>query len=62
MTRIEDDCVGCPTYCAHCGADRMPHYYCDKCGEEATLRRYDGKELCEDCLLEQFDIVEGSEW
>ena len=61
MTRIEDDCVGCPTYCANCGRDRTPHYYCDNCGDETKLFRFDDKELCTECLLEQFDVVEGSE-
>ena len=65
MTRIEDDCNGC-TYiglpCRNCGRDKIPHCYCDKCGYEAKLFRFDDKELCADCLLEQFDVVEVSEW
>ena len=59
MVKIENDCVGCD-YCKNCGRDRTPHYYCDECGEEETLYQYEGKELCEYCLVKQFDKVEGS--
>ena len=61
MMKIENDCVGCPIPCIDCGRKRTPHYYCDKCGEETTLYKYDDKELCKDCLAEKFEIVEGSE-
>lgn len=64
MTRIEDDCNGCTDMglpCRNCGRDRTPHYYCDRCGDETTLYRFDDEELCEDCLLKCFDVVEGSE-
>lgn len=60
MMKIENDCVGCPIPCIDCGRKRTPHYYCDKCGSEETLYRYDDKELCKDCLAKEFEIVEGS--
>lgn len=51
----------------HCLGDSCPNknverHYCDKCGNEEKLYIYDGYELCKDCLLENFEIVEGSEW
>lgn len=61
MTRIENDCVGCPTYCTDCGAKHTPHYYCDKCGNENTLYYFGDEELCMECITESLEIVEGSE-
>lgn len=64
MKRIENECVGCPPEMGclggACPHQNVPHYYCDRCGEETTLHHYDGEELCADCLLEEFEIVEGS--
>lgn len=50
MMRIKDECVGCPDYCINCGARRTKRFYCDRCGEEYTLYRFNGEELCENCL------------
>lgn len=64
MTKIENDCNGCTDIglpCRNCGRDRTPHHYCDRCGDETQLYRFDDSELCTECLLECFDIVEGSE-
>ena len=64
MTKIENDCVGCTDIglpCKNCGRGRTPHHYCDRCGDETRLYRFDDSELCTECLLECFDIVEGSE-
>ena len=65
MIKIENDCVGCPPeigcFGSSCIYANMPHYYCDECGDEAKLYKYDGLELCESCLLEKFLVVEGSE-
>lgn len=60
-----DECCDCavPGYpCPPGGCDRrhVPHYYCDKCGEEATLYDYEGAELCGECLLDTVPTVEGS--
>lgn len=60
MMKIENDCVSCDLPCIDCGRKRSPHYYCDKCGIEETLYKYDDEELCKDCLAEKFEIVEGS--
>ena len=66
MRKTENECVGCASLGLYCLGSACPNrnvtrFYCDKCGEEATLYDYDGEELCEYCLLEEFDIVEGSE-
>lgn len=67
MKRIEDECVGCaslglPCYGSTCPNRNVVRFYCDKCKEESyPLYYYDGEELCTDCLLKNFEIVEGSE-
>ena len=40
------------------------HFKCDLCkAEYLKLYHYDGIEICEECLLKQFEVVEGSdEW
>ena len=66
MKKIENECCGCPKEMG-CLGDVCPNknvarFYCDVCGEEETLYCFDGEELCQDCLLEKFDKVSGSEW
>lgn len=61
MKKIENDCVGCPTYCTDCGAKRTPHYYCDRCGNEDILYFFGNEELCMECIVESLEVVEGSE-
>ena len=64
MIRVENDCVGsCPQGCmgSGCPYRNVRHYYCDECHEEfgpGELREYDGKQLCEKCILDQFSVVE----
>ena len=64
MKSIENECVGCPPEIGCLGRScpyvNVVHYYCDKCGEEGKLYHYGDSELCEECLLEEFDVVEGS--
>ena len=65
MRKIEDECVCCEPD-LHCLGNSCPNrnvvrFYCDKCGNEETLYHYEDMELCECCLLDEFDIVEGSE-
>lgn len=65
MRKIENDCCDCavpgyPCRGEHCSRRRVPHFYCDSCGEEALLYHYEGEELCEGCLLDKFEKVEGS--
>lgn len=65
MKKVENECVGCPPEMgclgSYCPYRNVVHYYCDKCGAETKLYHYDGYELCIDCLLEEFEVVEGSE-
>lgn len=54
MVRYENDCVGCPQGCIHCGRKHMPHCYCDECGCEIDYRseRWDADSdyhVCEEC-------------
>ena len=66
MKRILDECVGCPPeigcFGSNCPYKNVVRFYCDRCGEENKLYHYDGEELCEDCLIKEFDVVEGSDW
>ena len=56
MIKYENECVGCPQGCVHCGRDKTQHLYCDRCGEDSEeLYVFDGEELCEECLLDMFD-------
>ena len=59
MIRYEDECVGCPPEMGCLGSGcpnrNVPHYYCDKCGEEYSpeeLYDYDGEIMCKECLIE----------
>ena len=61
MKKIENDCVSCGLPCLgdSCPNRNVPHYYCDKCGaEEENIYKYDGQELCLDCIVEQLEKVE----
>lgn len=65
MLRITNECCDCasPSYpCrgASCPNRNVTRYYCDRCGSESELYDYDGEELCQDCLLEEFPRIEGS--
>lgn len=66
MIRFEDQCVGCPTEMGCLGSAcpymNVPVMICDKCKEEVyELFWYDGEQLCQDCLLDQFEKVEVDE-
>lgn len=58
--RIESECVSCGMPCLReaCPYFAVTKYYCDKCDEEAELFKYDGKELCIDCIEALLDKVE----
>ena len=64
MKRTENECVDCGLPCLgnSCPNRNVIRFYCDRCGEEAKLYHYNSEELCESCLLKEFDVVEGSEW
>ena len=66
MRKVVNECVGCTDIGLHCiGSScrnrNVIRFYCDRCGAEVKLYHYDDEELCEECLLEDFEVVEGSE-
>ena len=67
MKKIENECVECGLPCLgdSCPYKEVIRFYCDRCEEEETLYHYGNEELCKECLLEElleeFEIVEGSE-
>ena len=57
---FENDCVGCPQGCIHCGRDNTPYIdlYCDECGEAFDeLRDVEGEQLCDACLLGRYNLI-----
>lgn len=67
MKKIEDECVGCDSMGLNCLGNacrykNVVRFYCDRCGEETKLYYYDDKELCAECLLKEFEVVEGSDY
>lgn len=67
MKKVENECVGCKDLGLYCIGNSCPNnnvtrFYCDRCGEERKLYHYDEyTELCGDCLLEEFEVVDGSD-
>lgn len=65
MKKIKNECVGCPPEMP-CLGNSCPHrnvvrFYCDRCNEETTLYYWNDEELCKECLIKDFEVVEGSE-
>ena len=63
MITYEDECVGCPTemgcLVSACPNRNVKHLYCDKCKDDVEkLYKYDGQEICEECLLKEFEVIE----
>lgn len=64
MIKYENDCVGCrdsgmPCRGISCRNRSVKRLYCDKCSEESDkLYIYDDEQLCEDCLLGMFEVIE----
>lgn len=65
MKKTENECINCPLEIGCLGSSckymNVTRYYCDYCEDEATLYNYDGDEICIDCLLQNFEVVEGSD-
>ena len=63
MIKYEDECCGCatesyPCLGSACSNRNVPHFYCDKCGEDVEeLYKVDGEELCEECLKANFEKI-----
>ena len=64
MKKVENECIGCPTeigcFGSSCKYSNVIRYYCDFCKEETKLYEYNGYEICEECLLKEYSVVEGS--
>lgn len=62
MRRIENDCVDCGLPCLgdSCPYRNAEHFYCDRCGSEEKLYYFGDEELCANCILEEFEAVEGT--
>ena len=64
MVRVEDECCYCAVDGYPCLGDSCPnrhvnHLYCDKCKDDVEkLYKYDGQEICEECLLAEFEVIE----
>lgn len=66
MIKYEDECVGCtgiglPCIGSSCPNREVPHYYCDKCGDEVDpedLYDVDGVMMCAECILSQYNTIE----
>ena len=63
MKQIENECVSCGLPCLGnaCPYRNVIRFYCDRCNNETKLYRYEGEELCQDCVLDNLEVVEGSE-
>ncbi len=64
MRYYESGCVDCGFSCRSeaCPYYKITVFKCDFCKEEdVKLYHYYGHEICEECLLKEFDIVEGSD-
>ena len=58
MIKYENECVGCPQGCIHCGRDKTQHLYCDVCKNDCETLYIEGSyELCEECLLNTFEKI-----
>lgn len=65
MKYYTNECCECQLPCVYetCPYYKVEHFKCDRCGEEdIKLYDYFGEEICEECLLKEFKIVEGSDW
>ena len=66
MIYYTNECVDCGLPCLgdSCPYRNVMHSKCEFCNEEdIRLYHYNGYEICEECLLKEFDVVEGTdEW
>lgn len=66
MRKTENECVCCAPeigcFGNSCPYQNVTRFYCDRCEEETKLYDYYGEEICADCLLKEFEVVEGSDW
>lgn len=64
MIKYENECCDCavpayPCLGESCSLRRVPHYYCDRCNDEAEyIYHWDGEELCIGCIEKELEKVE----
>lgn len=60
IVRYENNCVFCSNGCRHCGRDKYyPVHACNRCrADDEKLYKWDGEELCLDCIIEDLDLEE----
>ena len=62
MIKYRNECCYCHTEGDPCNGrhKRVAHYYCDKCKNEwEHIYRFDGMELCENCVIKELEEVCG---
>lgn len=59
MKTTSDECVDCGLSCmgSRCPNKNVVRYYCDECGEEEILYKYDDRELCIKCIENSLERV-----
>lgn len=68
MVKYENECCGCatesyPCMGSACPNRNVPHFYCDKCGEDVEeLLHYNGEQWCLDCIYESLEKVKLEEY
>ncbi len=64
MIRYTNECCGCatenyPCLGQACSNRNVIRFYCDACNNEVNeLRDFDGEQLCNDCLMKNFRVIE----
>ena len=64
MRYYTNECVSCGLPCLRtsCPYYKVEHFKCDSCQkEDVKLYHYNGYEVCKDCILKEFEVVEGSD-
>ena len=62
MIKYENECCSCAVPAYPCLGDtcprlRVPHFYCDECGNEEQLYYYDDRQLCISCIEQLLEKV-----
>lgn len=61
MIKYYDECVECPPEIGCLGSGcrnlKVPHYFCDECGEEEDLYYFEGREVCLNCIKAELGQV-----
>jgi hypothetical protein len=64
MIYYTNECASCGLPCnfERCPNYRVKHVRCDFCKDKnIKLYKYNGWEICEECLLREFEVVDGTD-